>query len=249
MKQDELTLNGKKIRFKDGDTILALARRQGIRIPTLCSHEALKPYGACRLCIVEVEAAGRKQLCTSCTTQAKNNMKIKTGTARVMQIRKTLVALLLARSPDAPVVQQLAREMGIKRTPFQNGNDLCIMCGLCVRTCREIVGAEALGFVHKGSQRDVGVPFYRDSQECIGCGSCVMVCPTGAVGMHDAEDRDHQPVRVMEKWKTELPLQQCSTDGNPFATKRMLEHFAQRYPVAEGFLEQCSGCRRNIKKT
>lgn len=243
-----IILNGKKVSCAAGETILAVARRQGVRIPTLCSHEALQPYGACRLCIVEVARNGRKQLLTSCTTAVQEGMRVQTGTRQIESIRKTLVALMMARAPDAPVVQELARELGVKKTPFPKGNDRCIMCGLCVRTCQEVVGAAALCFVEKGSRREVSVPFYRDSQECIGCGSCVFVCPTGAVSMHD-ESRDTQTVvRSMDTWKTELPLQRCKTHGDLFAPRRMLEHFAGRYPVAEGFLEQCPSCRQTGKK-
>jgi NADH dehydrogenase/NADH:ubiquinone oxidoreductase subunit G len=249
MTSNEIILNNKKAVFKPGETILSAARRQGIRIPTLCSHEALAPYGACRLCIVEVEHAGKKQILTSCTTLAQAGMKVKTSTARIQKIRATLAGLLLSRSPEAPVVQQLARDLGVRKAPFTRKNDLCIMCGLCVRTCREVVGAAALGFTHKGSERQVGVPFYRDSQECIGCGACVFVCPTGAVRMLDAENDDHKPVRIMENWETKLPLQQCAADGMPFAPKRMLEHFARHYPVPEGFQYQCPECRRENKKT
>ena len=249
MTSNEIILNNKKAAFKSGETILSVARREGIRIPTLCSHEALAPYGACRLCIVEVEHAGKKQILTSCTTLAQAGMKVKTSTPRIQKIRATLAGLLLARSPEAPLVQQLARDLGVRKAPFTRKNDLCIMCGLCVRTCREVVGAAALGFTHKGSERQVGVPFYRDSQECIGCGACVFVCPTGAVRMLDAESDDHKPVRIMENWETKLPLQQCAADGMPFAPKRMLEHFARHYPVPEGFQDQCPQCRRANKKT
>ena len=245
---NEIILNNKKAAFKPGETILSVARQQAVRIPTLCSHEALAPYGACRLCIVEVENAGKKQILASCTTRAQAGMKVKTHTPRIQKIRATLAGLLLARSPEAPLVQQLARDLGVKKAPFVRKNDLCIMCGLCVRTCREVVGVAALGFTHKGSERRVSVPFYRDSLECIGCGSCVFVCPTGAVRMLDKEGDDQKPVRIMENWETKLPLQQCAADGMPFAPKRMLEHFAKHYPVPEGFQDQCPECRRGNKK-
>jgi predicted molibdopterin-dependent oxidoreductase YjgC len=244
-----IILNGKKTACAAGETILAVARRQGIRIPTLCSHEALQPYGACRLCIVEVAHNGRKQVQTSCTTAVREGMRVNTQTRQIAAIRKTLAALLAARAPDAPVVQALARELGVTKTALPKGADRCIMCGLCVRTCHEVVGAGALCFARKGSRREVAVPFYRNSQECIGCGSCVFVCPTGAVSMHDAPPDAHGAVRSMDTWKTELPLQRCTAHGGLFAPRRMLEHFAARYPVGEGFLEQCPACRQNSKKS
>ena len=248
MTHNEITLNNKKAGIKPGETILSVARREGIRIPTLCFHEALAPYGACRLCIVEVEEAGKKQIVTSCTTPARAGMKVKTHTASIRKIRATLAGLLLARSPEVPLVQQLARDLGVRKAPFARKNDPCIMCGLCVRACREVAGAAALGFTHKGSAREVSVPFYRDSKECIGCGSCVFVCPTGAVRMRDGQGDEQEPVRTMENWETQLPLQQCAGDGMPFAPKRLLEHVAQHYPVPEGFQDQCPSCRWENKK-
>ncbi len=240
-----ITLNGKKTKFLPGKTILENTRDHGVKIPVLCSHEALKPYGACRLCIVEIEEQGRKQIVTSCNSHVRDGMKIKTHSPRVQKIRKTLVELLLARTPEAAVEQQLARDIGVKATPYPEQGELCIMCGQCVRTCREIVGACALDFVHKGSKRSVAVPFFRDSKECIGCGSCVFVCPTGVVSMHDEiSDVRGEPERIMDKWETRLPLQKCSSDGNVFATRRMLEHFARKHEVSEGFLETCSHCLR-----
>jgi len=248
MKKTVITLNNKKTAVSPGETILAAARREGIRIPTLCFHEALAPYGACRLCIVEVEAGGKKEIVTSCTTPARDGMKVQTHTPRIKKIRATLAGLLLARSPESAVVQQLARDLGVKKAPFVRESTLCILCGLCVRTCREIVGAAALGFISKGAERDVGVPFYRDSQECIGCGSCVFVCPTGAVAMIDGKDEAQKPVRVMETWKTQLPLRQCAADGAPFAPQRLLEYVAQRCPVPGGFQDCCPQHRRESKK-
>ena len=153
-------------------------------------------------------------------------MKIRTDTPAILKIRKTLLELLLARTPNADIVQRLAKDAGVTKTPYPLQEELCIMCGQCVRTCREIVGANALSFVYKGAKREVGVPFLRDSRECIGCGSCAFVCPTGVVRMHDEISESYgKSERIMDKWNTRLPLQKCSSHGNVFATKRMLEHF------------------------
>jgi ferredoxin len=175
-------------------------------------------------------------------------MVVRTDTARLRGIRKSLVALLLAQAPDAPAVRELAGDMGIpagKAAP--DGPASCIMCGLCVRTCAEIVGAHALSFVRKGARREVAVPFFRNSRECIGCGACAFVCPTGYIKITDVL-AGAQPERIMETWETRLALQVCSSGGKPFAPRAMLEHFAARYPVPEGFLETCTACRRQNKK-
>jgi NADH dehydrogenase/NADH:ubiquinone oxidoreductase subunit G len=245
-----VTFNGKKAAVRPGTTILDAARSVGIAIPALCSHEALPAYGSCRLCIVELEEKGTRRIVTSCSTAAAQGMVIWTDGARVKKLRQTLVALLLAQAPEAAPVQQLAREMGIapEKKKGREENGTCILCGLCVRTCAEIVGAHALSFTRKGAKREVAVPFFRDSRECIGCGACAFVCPTGFIKMHDVPDCG-QPERIMETWKTRLALQACASDGLPFAPRAMLEHVASRYPTPEGFLESCAQCRRQNKKT
>ena len=244
-----VTFNGKKAAVRPGATILDAARSVGIAIPALCSHEALPAYGSCRLCIVELEEKGARRIVTSCSTAAAQGMVIWTDSSRVKKLRATLVSLLLAQAPEAAPVQQLAREMGIApaKKKGRDENGTCILCGLCVRTCAEIVGSHAISFAGKGPGRKVGVPFFRDSRECIGCGACAFVCPTGYIKMHDVTN-NAQPERIMETWKTHLALQACSSDGRPFAPRAMLEHFAARYPVAEGFLECCPLCRRLSKK-
>ncbi|MBN2107474.1 MAG: (2Fe-2S)-binding protein [Deltaproteobacteria bacterium] len=245
----DISINGRKVQAQPGTTILEAARENGIAIPTLCSHEALAPYGACRLCIVEVTQNSSCRITTSCTTEIQQGMVIRTDTARLRSIRTTLVQLLLEQAPGAPVVRDLARDMGIPAgTTDPSGPASCIMCGLCVRTCAEIVGAHALSFARKGAKREVAVPFFRDSRECIGCGACAFVCPTGFIKMHDVLDCG-QPERIMETWKTRLALQACVADGLPFAPRAMLEHFVSRYPTPEGFLESCAQCRRQNKKT
>jgi len=244
-----VTFNGKKAAVRPGATILDAARSVGIGIPALCSHEALSTYGSCRLCIVELGEQGARRIVTSCSTAAVQGMVIWTDSSRIKKLRQTLVALLLAQAPEAAPVQQLAREMGIapakKKGREENGT--CILCGLCVRTCAEIVGSHAISFAGKGPGRKVGVPFFKDSRECIGCGACAFVCPTGHIKISDMPGGEN-PERFMETWKTRLALQACSSDGRPFAPRAMLEHFAARYPVAEGFLESCPLCRRRNKK-
>jgi len=245
-----ITIDGKTIEVDPEQTVFEAARQHGVRIPALCSHEALAPYGACRLCIVEVELSGKQQIMASCTTRVREGMLVKTDTGKLRQIRATLVELLLKRAPHAPVVQKLARDMGVGGEAITAGQEnLCILCGMCVRVCRDIVGADALGFVHKGALREVAVPFFRDSQECVGCGACVFVCPTGHIRMQDAAVRGPEPdERVMETWQTRLELQQCSTGGRAFATKRLLEHAAQGRETAEGFRDTCPRCRTMSRK-
>jgi len=137
MKEYIVEIDGKKVNAKEGMTILEAARSAGIRIPTLCFDEKLEPYGACRLCTVEI-GTGRTRMVASCVYPVEDKLVVKTRSPRVDQVRKTLLQLLLARAPGSKVIQDLACEYGAKTTPFDKESAYCILCGLCVRYCAEV---------------------------------------------------------------------------------------------------------------
>ncbi len=178
-----LTIDGQEIQAEEGQTVLEVARQAGIEIPTLCYHPLLEPYGACRLCVVEVIRHGRSRLETSCTHPAWDGLEIKTRSPAVIEARRVVLGLLLSRCPNVPVVQDLAREYGITEPPFPTDtpDEKCILCGLCVRTCHELVKADVLNFSQHGPERLVGPPFLEKTRQCIGCGACTTMCPTGAI--------------------------------------------------------------------
>ena len=181
----KFVLNGKKRTAGAGTTVLEAARTAGIDIPALCAHDALEPYGACRLCIVEIREKGKKRprVVASCFYPVKDGLEVETDTPRIRKLRKVLLELLLARSPGAPYVRELAAKHGVTKTRFSKLNDDCILCGLCVRVCSEIVGANAIGFSQRGIGRKVESPFGIDHSRCIACGACAYVCPTDAIDM------------------------------------------------------------------
>ncbi|HVP56781.1 MAG TPA: 2Fe-2S iron-sulfur cluster-binding protein [bacterium] len=172
-----VTLDGKKRRFRRGQSVLEGARASGAQIPTLCYHEALEAVGACRLCVVEVTQGGRTRTMASCVTPAEDGMIIATATPHIVATRKMIMMLLLARCPTIDVIKRLAREMGIKTNPFPKGDEDCFLCGMCVRACAEIVGVGAIGIAYRGPKSEVQPPFGQESNVCIGCGTCTTICP------------------------------------------------------------------------
>lgn len=181
-----MRIDGREVEARPGETVLDAARRAGIDIPALCHHELLQPYGACRLCVVEVRAPGahgrpsRARIAASCEYPVQEGLEVSTGGERVEALRRTTLRLLLARAPEAPKLRELAERLGASG-PFEPdpAADGCILCGLCVRACAEAVRASAIGFHGRGHQRGVGMPFGENREACLGCGACDWICPTG----------------------------------------------------------------------
>jgi bidirectional [NiFe] hydrogenase diaphorase subunit len=193
-----LTVDDKEIAVSSGKTILeAVERAPGIgNIPALCHHPAVKPYGACRICTVEVSEDGgnRFKFVAACLYPAKEGLIVKTQTDKIKKLRKGIIELLLARCPNVKRIQELADEYGVEKPRFVLGDQDCILCGLCVRACQEIIGKSAISLVNRGIYKEVAAPFYAYelSGDCIGCGDCAFVCPTGAIEM-GADGRPNLP--------------------------------------------------------
>ena len=233
-----LTIDGQEIQAEEGATILEVARQEGIEIPTLCYHEAVSPAGVCRLCMVEITKDTRSRLVASCLYPAEEGLEVKSHSERVMNIRKTVMELLLARCPNSKPIQDLARSMGIETTDFDLEDMDCILCGLCVRVCEEIAGVSAISLVSRGTQRKVAPPFDEPSEDCIGCGSCARVCPTGTIKIEDVGD-----TRIIHNWKVEFKLKQCKVCGNYFAPQAQLDYLRKTLDLPEEHFELCQNCR------
>jgi len=190
----KLIINGKNIQCPEDTTVLKAATEAGIRIPTLCNHESLQPYGSCRLCVVEVTFRGKTKIQASCALPVSDGMEVQTNTDRILNIRRTLIKLFLSRCPESNVIHELANEFGItdvKKNPFRKpdkkspstfvNDDGCILCGMCVRLCDDVLKIGALSFEGRGANRHVTTPFRKTSEFCVTCGACSFVCPTGAI--------------------------------------------------------------------
>lgn len=206
-----IEINGKPVKAKAGETILTVARRANIDIPTLCFMENLLPSGACRICVVEVE--GQRGLVPSCSFQVSEGMKVKTHSARVLKARKTIVELLLASHPQDCLycsrnggceLQTLAETLRVRDRRFTGHRTTykldvsspslvrdpgkCILCGRCVRVCEEIQSVSAIDFIDRGSKSHIGTAFDEglNVSSCVNCGQCITACPTGALTEKDS---------------------------------------------------------------
>lgn len=198
-----ITIDGAGLEIEGKMTILEAAKKLGIKIPTLCHNEHLKPYGGCRICLVEAAspaAPDRPRLLPACTTPAEDGMVVVSDSQQIQESRRFIVELLLSRCPDSEQIRNLAAEMGVggesskldvvcqyllHRAPKRDDTN-CILCGLCVRVCQQVPERFALSFKNRGIARTVTPPFEKIAESCIGCGSCAYVCPTKAVTVEEA---------------------------------------------------------------
>ena len=131
-----IQIDGKKVKAAEGMTILEAAQKADIFIPTLCHHEKLEPYGACRICTVEVEVRGWTSLVAACLYPVEKDLVVKTRSEKVDKIRKMILEFLLAHAPCSPQLKELAQEYGADRDRFEKESSFCVLCGLCVILCR-----------------------------------------------------------------------------------------------------------------
>ena len=237
-----LSIDGREVQAEEGDTILEVARENGINIPALCYHEEVAPYGACRLCMVEIVTNGKERLVASCLYPVEEGLRVKTNTEKVNNVRRIVAELLLARCPDSEVIQELASKLGIDKPSFrlEEGNRKCILCALCTRVCQEVVGVSAISLVNRGVDRQMTTPFNDFSEACIGCGSCAYVCPTGAISMEDVGDTR---IIDMPQVKMEFKLRKCNKCGKYWAPERQLEYIAKIAGLAPEIFDVCPDCR------
>ena len=234
-----LTVDGKNISTPKGTMLLEAIRAAGISIPTLCAHEAVSRSGACRLCVVEIKKGTRTRIVTSCLYAAEEGLIVNTKSDRVLNVRRLVMELLLARCPESDVIQNMAKEMGIEaqaRFALDTDKGKCILCRSCVRVCEEVVGVSAIGLFARGPHKTVGTPYNEKSDVCIGCGACVYVCPTGHIEMTSTGDK-------RKIWGRTFKMQACTKCGKFFAPVDQLKFISKKTKTPLEELNICTECR------
>ncbi len=179
-----VTIDGRATAVAAGTTILAAARQMGIAIPTLCHYRGIEPLGACRVCIVEIDSPRGPRQVASCSYPVENGMVVRTDTPAIRDSRRTILELLLAQAPESSRLAEFAAAHGVTSTPFaKNAGGVCILCGLCVKTCNDLMGRGAIGVFGRGAEREILPAFRERSDQCQVCGACSVMCPTGAIDL------------------------------------------------------------------
>ena len=176
-----LQIDGKDVAAQEGMTILEAAQSVGVSIPTLCLHEKLDPYGACRICSVEVESRGRTSVVAACLYPVEQDLVVTTRSEKLDRIRKSLLEMMMAHAPDSSQLTELAEEYGADKDRFEKEASFCIHCGLCVRYCAEVKKANALGFINRGAKKEISFIPEVASKVCWDCKECFELCPTSAL--------------------------------------------------------------------
>ncbi len=172
-----LTINGAKVRAPKGSSVLDAALDYGICIPHLCHMRGITPFGACRLCIVEVINNGRSKITASCTLEVKDGIVVKAHSEKILKARKNIAEMLVAEAPNSRAIQDIAVRCGVKKVRYNFRNKTCVLCGRCVRVCTELWRSKSLGFVGRGFERHVALPFDKRPEYCKKCNYCIDMCP------------------------------------------------------------------------
>jgi NADH dehydrogenase/NADH:ubiquinone oxidoreductase subunit G len=236
-----LTIDGRRVEAPEGAMLLEVCRSLGLDIPALCAHDALEPWGGCRLCVVEITRPswdGWRKLVTSCLYPVEEDLIVFTVSDRITEVRRTVLDLLLARAPASEEIRELACRYGVLQTSFHEvpEADRCILCGLCYRICDHL-GISAISSASRGFEKYVGTPFGEVSQACIGCLSCVHICPTR--NLEFEEDGD-----VRRIWNREFRLVRCESCGRAHLTEEQVEFHMKLSGLPRDYFATCDVCKR-----
>lgn len=214
----KITIDDKTITVREETTILEAAKKAGVWIPTLCYNQTMTPAAACRLCMVELVRGERSKLVTSCNFPIRKDLAVKVNSERAVKARKGIMELLLARSPESVELKELAERMGVLGTPYPTVTESqrnCILCGLCVEVCDEVMECSAIGFAERGVERTVTTPFKLATDSCIACGACAVVCPVGTIHVRIHEESGEAEI---SPFKSRAKLLVCEGCGRRMVT-------------------------------
>ncbi|MDR2108583.1 MAG: (2Fe-2S)-binding protein [Coriobacteriales bacterium] len=230
----QITIDGKVCECEKGEFLLEVCKRNGIFIPTLCFHQGLGGLGACRLCIVEVVQRGRSKVVVSCIYPVEGEIEVHTQSDTIKEQRGVILTLLHHLAPNAEVITQMAKFMGVAlpRLADKPDGDKCVLCGRCTTAC-ELLGTGAIAKVNRGTTKEIATPYHEQTPECVGCGSCAHVCPTGAIAFSATEED-------FTIWNKTFELLRCGQCGKPYITRAQFEFLRdKRGEPAEPLCDEC----------
>ena len=233
------TFAAHQIQAEEGASLLRTLIDNGYVVPHLCHHEAVSSYGACRLCLVEVEKRGKRKLTTACNYPVADGIRVFLDTDKVVSSRQMVLELTLANSPTPPALRRLAAEHGVALSDVsfpRDDDNTCILCGLCTRVCEKVCGG-AITTLGRGDQKRVGTPGDLPSELCIGCASCAYVCPTGHIQVQETK-------MLRTIWQREFRKLACTACGKTTITEAQRDYLVQHRGYLPDYFELCDECKR-----
>jgi formate hydrogenlyase subunit 6/NADH:ubiquinone oxidoreductase subunit I len=249
----QVTIDSTKVTVAEGATVLDAARSAGIWVPTLCRNPAVRSLGVCRICMVEVwqkqeDPRQRGRMVSACTHAVRDGLTVSVAGARATRARRGVMELLLARAPGSPELRALAGRMGVDGTPYPTVTEAqrnCVLCGLCIAVCEQVIGASAIGFAGRGVARAVSGPFGEPSPACIACAACAAVCPVGTIEVVIHPESDEVEIAP---FGSRSKLQRCAECGGPVAAAALARSADQRvgldWEELRSLARLCPECRR-----
>jgi len=243
-----VTIDGIQVKVETDATILDAAHKAGIWIPTLCYNPSVSNQATCRLCMVELDRGGWGQLVTACNYPVRRDIVVSVSSERAVRARRGVMELLLARAPESEQLRDLAGRMGVRTTPYPKVTESqrnCVLCGLCISVCEEVIGRSAIGFAGRGVDRAVTTPFQLASDDCIACGACAAVCPVGTIQVRIHADTGEAEI---SPFKSRAKLLLCRQCGAQMVTEpvagQMLDKVKIDWDEFRELARLCPRCRR-----